>query len=328
MGRAHRRINYVLSRLAQAVPIVLGIIVLDFVLLHLAPGNPAEALAGESGSATPQYMAMLRHEFGLDKPLYIQLALYIEHMLRLDLGYSFRDQMPVLFVILQRLWPTLLLMGTTLILSVGFGILFGLLAATRVNGWRDNIISVLVVVAYATPLFLTGIVLILFFSTRLHLLPATGMVDIAAFYQGWDYILDVGRHLLMPAFTLSLFYLALYTRLMRAGMLEQYGMDYVITARAKGLTDRAITLRHVLRNAVLPVVTMAGYQAGALIGGSVVVEAVFGWPGIGQLAFQSVFARDYNLLLAIFFLSACLVVVVNLAVDILYTFLDPRIDLA
>ena len=328
MSSLRKRLRYILRRVAQAVPIVFGIIVLDFLLLHLAPGDLADVLAGEAGSATPQYMAMLRHEFGLDQPLYVQLVLYAEHILKLDLGYSFRDQMPVLELVLERLWPTLLLMGTTLVLSVGVGMLLGLIAATRVNNWRDNLISILAVVAYATPLFWVGLMLIVVFSLKLDWLPATGMQDIAAFYEGWDRVVDIARHLVLPALTLSLFYLALYTRLMRAAMLEQYGMDYVVTARAKGLTEARITFSHVLRNAVLPVVTMAGFQVGALLGGSVVVEAVFGWPGLGQLAFQSLFARDYNLLLGIFFLSACLVVVVNLLIDLLYTFLDPRIDLA
>ena len=146
------------------------------------------------------------------------------------------------------------------------------------------------------------------------------------FYEGWDRVVDIAQHLILPAITLSLFYLALYTRLMRASVLEQHGADYVVTARAKGVSERGIIYGHVLRNAVLPVVTMTGFQIGAMLGGSVVVEAVFGWPGLGQLAFQTLFARDYNLLLGIFFFSSVLVVVINLIVDLLYTFLDPRIE--
>lgn len=151
------------------------------------------------------------------------------------------------------------------------------------------------------------------------------METVAAFHEGGRRVLDIAHHLVLPALTLSLFYMALYTRLMRAAMLEQAGMDYVTTARAKGLTEARITLAHVLRNAVLPVVTMAGVQVGSLLGGSVVVESVFAWPGLGLLAFQSLFARDLNLLMGIFFLSACLVVAVNLVVDLVYTALDPRI---
>lgn len=326
MSLARKRLRYAGRRLAQAVPIVLGIVVMNFLLLQLAPGDAADVLAGEAGSATPQYMAMLREQFGLDQPIWLQLVLYVKHILLLDLGFSFRHNMPVLELILERLGPTLLLMGTTLLLSVGVGIVLGLLAAARVGTWRDTMISVLAIVSYATPLFWVGLMLIVAFSLKLDWFPATGMENVAMFYEGWDRVVDIAHHLVLPAITLSLFYLALYTRLMRAAMLEQYGMDYVVTARAKGLTERRITFKHVVRNAVLPVVTMAGIQVGSLLGGSVVVESVFGWPGLGLLAFQSLFARDFNLLLGIFFLSACLVVVVNLIVDLVYTFLDPRIE--
>jgi peptide/nickel transport system permease protein len=212
------------------------------------------------------------------------------------------------------------------VLSVGVGVLLGLIAAVRVRRWTDSMISVLAIVAYAMPLFWIGLMLIVLFSIKLDWLPTTGMETVAAFYEGWERIVDVAWHLILPAVTLSLFYMALYTRLMRAAMLEQAGMEYVTTARAKGLTERRITFGHILRNAFLPVLTVVGVQVGSLLGGSVVVEAVFAWPGLGQLAFQSLFARDFNLLLGIFFLSACLVVLVNLAVDLLYALLDPRIE--
>ncbi|MSQ55436.1 MAG: ABC transporter permease [Betaproteobacteria bacterium] len=316
---------YVVRRLLQAVPIVIGIVVLNFLLLQLAPGDAATVLAGEAGGAPPEYVAQLRERFGLDQPVHVQLLLYVKNVLMLDLGYSFRNSMPVVQLILGRLGPTLLLMGTTLIVSVLSGVLLGLLAATAVNTWRDRAISVAAVIAYATPLFWIGLMLILLFSIKLEWLPTTGMEDVVAFHEGWARVFDIARHLVLPTVTLSLFYMALYTRMMRAAMLDQRGMDYVVTARSKGLTERLITYRHVLRNAVLPVVTMAGVQVGSLLGGSVVVESVFAWPGLGQLAFQSLFARDFNLLLGIFFLSACLVVLVNLLVDLVYMALDPRI---
>jgi peptide/nickel transport system permease protein len=315
----------VLRRLLQAVPVVFAILVLNFLLLQLAPGDAAQVLAGEAASATPEYMAQLRQRFGLDRPIALQLLLYVKHMLVLDLGFSFRHNMPVLELITGRLWPTLLLMVTTLIASVVTGIVLGLLAAARAGSWRDTLISILALVSYATPLFWVGLMLIVVFSLKLDLLPTSGMETVAAFHEGWARVVDIARHLILPALTLSLFYMALYVRLMRAAMLEQAGMDYVTTARAKGLSETRITLSHVLRNAVLPVVTMAGVQVGSLLGGSVVVESVFAWPGLGLLAFQSLFARDFNLLLGIFFLSACLVVAVNLVVDVVYTLLDPRI---
>jgi len=319
------RASYVLRRLLQAVPVIVAIIVLNFLLLHLAPGDAAQVLAGEAGSASPEYMAQLRHRFGLDRPVAVQLLLYVKNMLTLDLGFSFRHNMPVVELIAGRLGPTLLLMLTTLVLSVTAGIGLGLLAAARAGSWRDTLISILALVSYATPLFWVGLMLIVVFSLKLDWLPTSGMEAVAAFHEGWARVLDIARHLVLPALTLSLFYMALYVRLMRAAMLEQAGMDYVTTARAKGLGESRIMLSHVLRNAVLPVVTMAGVQVGSLLGGSVVVESVFAWPGLGLLAFQSLFARDFNLLLGIFFMSACLVVAVNLAVDVVYTLLDPRI---
>lgn len=320
-------LRYVARRLTLAIPTILTIVVLNFALVHIAPGDAADVLAGEAGSATPEYMAQLRQKFGLDQPLHVQLAVYLGRVVTLDLGYSFRHAMSVSQLIATRLGPTLLLMLTVFVLSVGLGVLLGAIAARNLNRWRDNVISVLAVLAYATPVFWAGLMLIVVFSVKLGWLPVSGMEEVAAFHEGWARIADIGRHLVLPALTLTLFYLALYTRLMRASVLDQYAMDYVVTARAKGLTERQIARRHVLRNAMLPVLTMAGVQVGALLGGAVVVETVFAWPGLGFLAYESLFARDINLLLGIFFISGCLVVAVNLAVDLLYSLLDPRIEL-
>ena len=320
-------LRYVLRRLALALPTILTIVVLNFALLHLAPGDAADVLAGEAGSATPEYMAQLRQKFGLDQPLYVQLAVYLKRVVTLDLGYSFRHNMTVTELIGSRLGPTLLLMLTVFALSVGLGVLLGAVAARNLNRWRDNLVSTLAVLAYATPVFWAGLMLIVVFSIKLGWFPTSGMATVAAFNEGFTRFRDVAWHLVLPAVTLTLFYLALYTRLMRASVLDQYAMDYVTTARAKGLTERQVARRHVLRNAALPVVTMAGVQFGALLGGSVVVETVFAWPGLGLLAYESLFARDINLLLGIFFVSAVLVVVVNLAVDVIYSLLDPRIEL-
>jgi peptide/nickel transport system permease protein len=317
--------SYIVRRLVQTIPVILGVVVVNFLLLQLAPGDLATVLAGEAGGAPKEYIDQLRARFGQDQPVYIQLFQYMRNLLVLDLGFSFRQGAPVLDLLLQRLWPTLLLMVATLVVSLGLGIVMGLLAALWVRTWKDNVISIAAIIVYATPLFWVGLMLILVFSIWLDWFPTSGMEDVVAFHEGWPRIVDVAHHLVLPTVTLSLFYLALYARLMRASMLEQRGLDYVVTARAKGQTDRKITTRHVFRNALLPVVTMAGVQTGGLIGGSVVVEAIFAWPGLGQLAFQSLFARDYNLLLGIFFMSAVLVVMVNLIVDIIYVFLDPRI---
>lgn len=326
MSHSSRRARYVIKRLLQAIPIVLAIVILNFFLLQLAEGDAVDVLAGEAGSATPEYMAELRAKFGLDQPLIVQLGLYLKNVLSFDLGYSFRHEMPVSELIMDRVVATLLLMVSTILLAVGFGIILGLIAAVNLNSWKDSAISIFALITYATPLFWVGLMLIVVFSLNLGWFPTSGMENIAMFYEGWDRVFDIAHHLVLPTITLSLFYLALYTRLMRASMLEQYGQDYVTTARAKGVTERRIMFVHVLRNALLPVVTMAGVQVGALIGGSVIVESVFAWPGLGMLAFEALFARDLNLLLGIFLLSALLVVAVNLVVDIIYSTLDPRIE--
>jgi len=317
--------KYIVRRLLQTIPVVLGVVVLNFLLLQLAPGDLATVLAGEAGGAPKEYIDQLRERFGQDRPVLIQLFYYLRNLLALDLGYSFRQSAPVLELLLKRLWPTLLLMGATMLVSLTVGVAMGLLAALWVRTWKDHAISVAAIVFYATPLFWIGLMLILVFSIKLDWLPTSGMENVVAFYEGMDRVADIARHLVLPTVTLSMFYLALYARLMRASMLEQRGLDYVTTARAKGLTERQIVTRHVFRNALLPIVTMAGIQFGGLLGGSVVVESVFAWPGLGQLAYQSLFARDFNLLLGIFFMSACLVVIVNLVTDVIYVLLDPRI---
>jgi peptide/nickel transport system permease protein len=328
MGGLTRGLRYVARRLALGIPTILVIVVLNFALLHLAPGDAADVLAGEAGAATPDYMVQLRQKFGLDQPVYVQLGLYLKRVATLDLGYSFRHGMSVTDLILSRLGPTLLLMLTVFAISVGTGVALGAIAARNLNRWSDNMLSLLAILAYATPVFWAGLMLIVLFSIKLGWFPTSGFEEIGAFHEGWARVVDVAHHLVLPALTLSLFYIALYTRLMRASVLDQSAMDYVITARAKGLTERQIARRHVLRNAALPVLTMAGVQFGGLLGGAVVVETVFGWPGLGLLAYESLFARDINLLLGIFFISACLVVVVNLLVDLSYSLLDPRIELS
>jgi peptide/nickel transport system permease protein len=272
-------------------------------------------------------MAQLRQKFGLDQPVHVQLLVYLRQVVTFDLGYSFRHGASVSHLILTRLGPTLLLMLSVFVLAVTFGVVLGAIAARNLNRWKDGVISMLAVLAYATPVFWAGLMFIVIFSIHLGWFPTSGYEEVAAFKEGWAHVVDVAHHLVLPAITLTLFYLALYTRLMRASVLDQYTMDYVVTARAKGLSERQIARRHVLRNASLPVLTMAGVQVGALLGGAVVVETVFAWPGLGLLAYESLFARDINLLLGIFFISACLVVLVNLAVDLLYTLLDPRIEL-
>ncbi len=322
-----RFLPYLIRRLLQAVPIVVGIAVFNFCLLQLAPGDVADVLAGEAGGATPEYMAQMRTKFGLDQPVPVQLGKYLLNVARLDLGYSFRHNMPVIDLVLSRLPATLLLMVAAIAVAFGLGIVLGVTAARNVNRPIDTIISVGALLAYATPIFWIGLMMILLFSVKLGWLPSSGMYTVGADLSLAGHVLDVARHMVLPTVALGLFFMALYTRLMRASMLEVYGLDYVVTARAKGLSETRVAFRHVLRNALLPMVTMLGLQVGSMLGGSVLVETVFGWPGLGRLAFEAVFQRDNNLLLGILMLSSVLVVIVNIVIDLLYARLDPRIDM-
>jgi len=311
--------------LAKALAVVLAIIVLNFLLLRLAPGDPASVLAGEAGSSDEQFLAQIRAEYGLDRPLPEQVAVYVGNIVTGNLGYSYRQRRPVADLIFERMPASLLLTGTAFVLALLLGTTAGVLAANRQGRWTDSAITVLALVLYAMPLFWLGLVLILLFSVQFGLLPAFGMLSMGGKLNGLAYALDVARHLVLPAATLGLFYVAIYARLTRASMLEISTMDFVRTARAKGLPPGRIVRAHILRNAILPVITMAGIQAGQLVGGSLVVETVFAWPGIGRLAFDALAQRDYNVLLGVFLVSAVMVIGFNLVTDIVYRVVDPRI---
>ena len=313
------------QRLLKAIPLILAIVICNFILLKLAPGDAAEVLAGEAAAGTVEYLAELRARFGLDQPVYMQLWHYIVKLATLDLGFSFRHNQTVLSLILDRLPATLLLMFSGMGLAVVIGATLGVLASQRVNQLRDNIISVFAILAFSVPVFWLGLMLIVVFSVNLGWFPAGGMETMASGKHGVLRLLDILRHMVMPVTTLGLFYVALYTRVMRASMLEVFNQDYVTTARAKGLSERRITFRHVFRNALLPMVTLVGVQFGTLLGGSVLVETVFSWPGLGRLAFEAVFQRDINLLLGVLLMCSVLVVLSNILVDVMYSQLDPRI---
>ncbi|MCW5751882.1 MAG: ABC transporter permease [Alphaproteobacteria bacterium] len=293
----------------------------------MAPGDPASVMAGEAGAADEVFMSQLRKEFGLDRPLHEQLAVYVKNVVTLDLGYSYRQQRPVADLLLERVPATLLLTGTAFLLSLVVGVLLGILAASRVGQWSDSLVTVIALFFYATPIFWVGLMGILLFSVTLGWLPSFGMYTVGGKLTGAAFALDVLHHLILPAITLALFHMAVYARMTRASMLEMRDQDFVRTAHAKGLREGRIVRIHVLRNAILPVITMAGVKAGYLIGGSIVVETVFAWPGIGRLAFETVMQRDYNLLLGVFILTSFMVIAVNLITDIIYSFVDPRIEL-
>jgi peptide/nickel transport system permease protein len=274
--------RFLLARLVKMAAIVLAIVCVNFLLIHAAPGDPATVLAGQSGAADPQFIAQLRHQFGLDQPLSTQMWIYVSSVLRGDLGVSHLQQRPVLDLIMERLPATLLLTGTAFAFALLAGIALGAAAASRVGTWADSAITVLALAFYATPIFWVGLMLVLVFSVALDWLPSFGMNTVGADLHGWAAMLDTAKYLVLPALTLGLFYMAVYARLTRSAMLDVAGEDFIRTARAKGVPEGRILRRHILRNALLPVVTLAGIQAGQLIGGSVLVETVFAWPGIGR----------------------------------------------
>ena len=322
------RIAFILRRLGHAIVMVVGIAVLTFFVLHLIPGDLAEYMAAQGGGGDAAYVADLRARFGLDKPLWQQFFTFLSSLTRLDLGYSFRDNLPVIDVVMTRLPATLLLMSVSIAVAFLMGALLGAVSAMRAHKLTDAVISFLAVLGYATPLFWLGLLMIYLFTLKLGWLPSSGMRTIGRPAGGIEGILDVARHVIMPALTLALFYMAVFVRLMRASMLEIATLDFVRTARAKGMSEARVYFRHILANAILPMVTMLGVQISTILGGSVIVETVFGWPGLGRLTYDALVARDVNLLLGILFLSSVLVIATNLVIDLLYSVLDPRIEVA
>lgn len=315
---------YLLQRLLYLVPLLLGAVTIVFVLVHMAPGNPVDYIIGESG-ADKEMIARLTADMGLDRPLYIQLLRYLGQVATGNLGYSFVSNMPVLELILDRLPATLLLMASQLVFSISLGVGLGVLSARRPNSLLDNSITVFSLASFAVPVFWLGQLLILGFGYYLDWLPIQGMVDLRAGYTGFDLVLDVARHMVLPVLTLTLYNLALILRLTRGSMLEVVGQEYVKVARAKGLSENAVMIKHALRNALLPVVTVVGLEFRALIAGAVLTETVFAWPGLGRLTFDAIHARDYPLLMGMFIFISLLVAVGNLVTDLLYALLDPRI---
>jgi peptide/nickel transport system permease protein len=321
-------VRFAAGRLVKGVLVLFAIAVLNFFLIRAAPGDPAQVLAGEGGAADALLLEQLRERFGLDRPLLEQLWIYLKGYATFDLGFSYRQQQPVLTLILDRLPATLILTGTAFVISLLLGVVLGALAARRAGRWSDSLITTIALVFYATPLFWIALMGQIIFSLKLGWVPNVGYETIGANYTGLARAADIAQHLALPALSLGLFFTALYARMMRASMLEVSGADFVKTARAKGLPPSVITRRHIARNAILPVVTLAGLQAGQLVGGAVLTETVFAWPGIGRLMFDALVQRDYSVLLGVFFISSAMVVIFNLITDVIYRIADPRIEVA
>ena len=321
VGRILRRTAW------QAIPTVIGLLVLNFFLLQLVPGDAADVIAAESGSATAESMAQIRSHFGLDLPLLHQLGHYFSNLAHFSLGISPRYNLPVTTLISARLGNTLLLMLTALGAALAVGVLLGAVMASFVGRLPDRVLSVLALLLYSTPGFWLGLMAIVLFSVHLGWLPTGGSSTIGVHLTGWAWLADGARHLVLPSLAMTGFYVAIFSRLTRASMLEVARQDFVRTAHAKGLHPVTVTFFHVLRNALVPMTTVAGMHFGTLLGGAVVIETVFSWPGLGRLAFESVMARDYTVLLGILLMSSMLVIVANVVVDLLHAVLDPRIHI-
>ncbi|MDQ6434151.1 ABC transporter permease [Mesorhizobium sp. LHD-90] len=314
----------ILRRLVGAIPVLAIVSVGGFFLLEAAPGDAVDAyVAGIGGDA--QMIDELRQAWGLDRSAAARLGFYLWSLAHLDLGQSVTFSRPVLDVVLERLPNTLLLMGSATALSFSVGSLLGLFAGSRPGNFRDRFLSIGSLALYAVPGFWLGLVLTVIFAVQLRWLPVSGIETIASGKQGVERGLDVARHLVLPVASLGFIYLALYLRVMRAGMAEAWRMDFVLAARARGVPRRRSAVRHVARNALLPLVTMLGLQSAAMLGGSVVIESLFSVPGLGRLAQEAVSARDTPLLLGIILTSAVMVILINLVVDCLYALLDPRV---
>ena len=320
-----RALRLLRRRLVSSIPVLLIVIVGTFFLLELAPGDAVDAYLVTIGGGDPALVQALRESYGLDQSALVRLWVYLTSLAHLDLGWSVQFGRPIRDLILERLPNTMWLMGAALALSFTLGSLLGIIAGARPGSVFDRFFSVGSLALYAVPSFWLGLVLIIIFAVQLRWLPTSGIETIASGKAGLARAIDITRHLVLPVSALGLIYLALFLRMMRAGMAETWRQDFVLAARAKGLARRRIVLRHVARNALLPLVTMLGLQAAAMLGGSVVIESVVAIPGFGRLAQEAVAGRDAPLLIGIIIVSAVLVIIINLLVDIAYALLDPRV---
>lgn len=312
-------------RLGYAAILIACVLVLNFTLMHLAPGDVADTISQSMGGADQELLDQIRADYGLDQPFIVQLGRYVGGVLTFDLGYSYFYNQPVTQLILERLPATLLLVFSAQILALFVGVLLGVISAQKPNGIISHFVTLLALFGFSAPVFWTGILLLIAFSLNIQWFPVAGMRDVTLEGGFWAHVFDTLRHLVLPMVTLASVFLALYSRLARATMLETLTSDFVRTAHAKGLPMRKVVYEHALSNAMSPVVTLAGLQFSAVFSGAVLVEAVFSWPGLGTLAFQSIIARDTPTILGILFFSSLVVILGNLLTDMALRAMDPRI---
>ncbi len=314
-----------IQRVILGLILIIAVMVLNFFLLQAAPGDVVDAMLAEAGGGDPELAARLRKQYGLDQPLYIQLIKYLGQVFRGDLGYSFYYDESVAALLIGHLPTTLMLTLSALVLAVIIGTLFGVYAALKPNGIFSNFVTVLSLFGYATPVFWLGMIILLVFALYLPLFPAFGIRSWPQPENTFDRILDMIHHLVLPTFTLAILYLASYSRISRASMLDVLGSDYIRTARTKGLSEFRVIFKHALKNAAMPVVTLAGLQLAQVFSGAVLVETVFSLPGVGPLLYESIVRRDFPVILGVLFGAATTTIVANIITDIIYRWMDPRI---
>lgn len=312
------------TRLVQAVPLLLATVIVNFAIIHLAPGDPVTMMVGE-GAVSADQMEALRLSLGLNNPLYIQFLDYLGSVFKGDLGTSYVYHQPVSEIIASRIPATLLLMGSTYVLSTALGLAFGIIAALRPSSLQDRLLMTVAILGYSVPTFWLGFIALMVFAVELGWLPISGMVDSGLEPGSLGYWKSVLHHLVLPVAVLSLFYTGLIARLMRTSMLNSLRGDFIVTARAMGLSRWRIILRHAVPNAITPIVTVLGLQIGLMLSGAVLTETVFGWPGLGVLTVQAVAQRDYPLLLGMFLLTSVMVIIANVLTDLVYLAINPRL---
>jgi peptide/nickel transport system permease protein len=310
-------LSYITRRILATIPVMLVVALFVFSLLYVAPGDPAAIIAGDQ--ATPQDVERIRASLGLDRPFVVRFGEWLWHIIHGDLGTSIFTNLPVTHMIAQRIEPTLSLMALTMIISLSTAIPMGVTAAWKHGSWIDRLVMLTAVLGFSTPVFVLGYLLAYVFALWLDWLPVQGFTPISAGF--WPFL----RNLILPSVALGLIYIALIARITRAAMLEVLSQDYVRTAKAKGVGQRAILFVHALKNAAVPIVTIVGIGFAALIGGAVVTESVFAIPGLGRLTIDAILRRDYPVIQGVVLLFSFVYVIVNLIVDLLYTLFDPRI---
>lgn len=302
-------LQYVIKRLLSIIPVLIGISLLLFFMLRMLPGDPAQVLAGLM--ATPDEVELIRHQLGLDRPIHVQYVFFLGRLARFDLGRSTRTQNPVTEEIWARLPNTMLLAVVAITLACLFGIPAGIISAVRPYTWLDYVVTSTAIFGISMPVFWLGLMLVVVFAVWLQWLPAGGT--------------GTWRHVILPSFTLAALVVAFIARMTRSSMIEVLSQDYTTTARSKGLKEQVVVIKHALKNALIPIITVVGLQFGMLLGGAVLTETVFAWPGVGRLIVDSILARDYPVIQGAILVFGLLYILVNLVVDLLYAYVDPRI---